>query len=64
MEAEQRPLDELLFGSGSNDVFVPDVDLAEAISAWYRASRSRMREGESAGRPSGGQQEGDSARSR
>ena len=64
MEAEQRPLDEVLFGSGPSDVFAPDVDLAEAISAWFRASRSKMREGESAGSPRGSRLDDDSGRSR
>ena len=64
METEQRALDELLFGSGPSDVFAADVDLAEAISAWYRASRSKLREGGSAGRPTGVRPDGDSVRSR
>jgi hypothetical protein len=39
---EQRPIEEVLFGAGG-DAGRADADLAEAISAWFRASRTRLR---------------------
>jgi hypothetical protein len=43
MAQEQRPIKEVLFGAAGGDAVRTDADLAETISAWFRASRARLR---------------------
>jgi len=44
-ESEQRPLEEVLFGPVLGAPTRPESDLAEAVSAWFRASRAKLRDG-------------------
>jgi len=48
-EIESRPLAELLFGSANATPANSDTELAEAISAWFRAMRVRVRDAASFG---------------
>lgn len=50
-EADSKPLADVLFGHNDPESNRPDVELAEAISAWFRASRGRVRDGASFGPP-------------
>jgi hypothetical protein len=46
-ESDSKPLADILFGEQNVEPARPDADLAEAISALVRASRSRSRGGSS-----------------
>jgi len=50
-EEEGRPLADILFGSTPTQPDRPDVELAEAISAWFRACRAQVRDAASFGTP-------------
>jgi len=50
-EPESRPLVEVLFGPASATPAKPDAELAEVISAWFRAMRVGVRDGASFGMP-------------
>ncbi len=50
-EADVRPLADILFGSGKTEPDPTDGELAEAISAWFRACRARVRDAASFGTP-------------
>lgn len=44
-DVEQKPLEEVLFGPAHGAPTQAEADLAEAISAWFRASRAKLRDG-------------------
>ena len=50
-EIESRTLAEVLFGSANATPAKSDTELAEAISAWFRVMRIRVRDGASFGTP-------------
>jgi hypothetical protein len=50
-ESESRPLAEVLFGSAPAVPAKPDIELAEAISIWFRSMRGRVRDAASFGMP-------------
>jgi hypothetical protein len=50
-EAEGRPLADILFGSAATEPDGTEVELAEAISAWFRAWRGQVRDAASFGTP-------------
>lgn len=50
-EAEERPLADILFGPTTTPPDRLDVDLAEAISVWFRAWRAQVRDAASFGTP-------------
>ncbi len=48
-EADPKPLADVLFGVQDADSLGGDVELAEVLSAWFRASRAQVRDGASFG---------------
>ncbi|HEY7310026.1 MAG TPA: hypothetical protein VH643_11760 [Gemmataceae bacterium] len=50
-EADVKSLADILFGSGTTETDLPDVELAEAVSAWFRAWRARVRDAATFGTP-------------
>jgi hypothetical protein len=51
-ESDSRPLADVLFGSPPLETTDPNEELAEVISAWFRAVRARLHDGASFGTPS------------
>jgi hypothetical protein len=50
-EPESRPLAEVLFGSARAVPAKPDIELAEAISVWFRSMRGRVHDAARFGMP-------------
>lgn len=51
VEGERKPLADILFGPTTIQPDQPEVELAEAISVWFRAWRARVRDAASFGTP-------------
>jgi hypothetical protein len=50
-ESDVKSLADILFGSESTETDLPDVELAETVSAWFRAWRDRVRDAARFGTP-------------